>query len=120
MLYKSLVLDRWKNANGNNGPTTELDNMESDNTNYAYINVQDEVPQKKILSEAQKYKKVLKTPQALASVASEGGMKTFNEQMMQMKALLESWQTGKPFHLIDASLYSIPRNVSEKIDKLFF
>ena len=53
-------------------------------------------------------------------MASEGGMKTFNEQMMQMKALLELWETGKPFYLIDASLHSIPRNVSEKIGKLFF
>ena len=46
-------------------------------------------------------------------------MKTFNERMMQMRALLESWQTGKPFNLIDTSLHSIPSNVSAKIDKLF-
>jgi hypothetical protein len=71
------------------------------------------------LTEAQKYKKALKTAEALASVASEGGMKTFDERMMQMKALLESWQTGKPFHMAGASQHCIPRNVSEKIDELF-
>ena len=46
-------------------------------------------------------------------------MKTFDERMMQVQALLESWQAGKPFHLIDASMHSIPKNVSEKIDELF-
>ena len=90
-----------------------------ENTAYC-INVQDELPQTKILCEAQKYKKALKTAQSLASVASKGGMKTFDEQMMQMQALLESWQTGKPFNLIDASMHSIPKNVSEKIDAAAF
>ena len=36
-----------------------------------------------------------------------------------MQALLESWQTGKPFHLIDTSMHSNPKTVSETIDKLF-
>ena len=73
---ESLVLDRWKNAYANNSEqyaTTELCNMESDSTNDAYINVQDEVSQKKILSEAQKYKKALNMAQALASVPSKVG-----------------------------------------------
>ena len=117
---ESLIVDWWKNSYANNGLTTELDTaIESDQPEDCFINIQDELPQRKILTEAQKYKKALKTAEALASVASEGGMKTFDERMMQMKALLESWQTGKPFHMVGASQHSIPRNVSEKIDELF-
>ena len=109
----TLFLDRWKNVYANNSFTIEpWPTIESNNTiRDACINVQDELPQTKILSEDQKYKKALKTAQSLASVASEGGMKT-SEAMMQMQALLESWQTGKPFHLIDANMHSIPKNVS--------
>ncbi|CAB4023455.1 Hypothetical predicted protein [Paramuricea clavata] len=87
-------------------------------TPYTFKHIQDqaEFSDKKDLD---RNKKALKAAKALASVASEGGMKTFDEHMMQMKALLESWQTGKPFHMVSASQHSIPRNVSEKIDELF-
>ena len=65
----TLVLDRWKNVYANNSFTTEpCPIIESNNTIHdACINVQDELPQTKILSEAQKYKKALKTAQSLAS-----------------------------------------------------
>ena len=120
---ETLVLDRWKNIYVNNSFTPEPCHtilVESNNTiSDDCINVQDELPHRKILSEAQKYKRALKTAQSLASAASEGGMKTFNERMMQMQALLESLQTGKPFHLIDTSMHRIPKTVSETIDKLF-
>ena len=117
---ETLVLYRWKNIYVNNSFTPEPCDtilVESNNTRSDdCINVQDELPQKNIVRST---KKALKTAQSLASVASEGGMKTFNERMMQMQALLESWQTGKPFHLIDTSMHSIPKTVSETIDKLF-
>ena len=74
---ESHIVDRWKNSYANNGLTTELDTaIESDQPEDCFINIQDELPQRKILTEAQKYKKALKTAEALASVASEGGMKT--------------------------------------------
>ena len=67
--------DRWKNDYANNDFTTDHSNIiGNDDTNDVCINVQDDQPQRRILSEAQKYKKALKIAQALASVASEGGL----------------------------------------------
>ena len=48
----------------------------------------------KTLSQSQKFKKSLQKAQVLASLVSEGGMKTFRERYEVLESLINSWQHG--------------------------
>ena len=50
---------------------------------------------KTVLTQAQKFRKALKTAQCLASLASEGGMVTFRSRMRVLEDIVENWQLGR-------------------------
>ena len=49
----------------------------------------------KVLTQAQKYRKLIRTCQLLASVGSEGGMGTYTVRLEQLQNILQQWQKGE-------------------------
>ncbi|XP_047126936.1 uncharacterized protein LOC124808018 [Hydra vulgaris] len=54
----------------------------------------------KTLTQAQKYRNLLKTCQLLASVGSEGGMVIFKKRQAQLEVILRQWQKGEEVTLV--------------------
>jgi len=59
-----------------------------------------ETSSKRILSQAQKFNKLMKRCQVLASLGSEGGMKTFEEREKQIDYIIEQWQQNKEVKIL--------------------
>lgn len=58
--------------------------------------LQEQKPSKaKVLSQSQKFNKGLKLAQDIASLVSEGGMKTFLERYEVLQSIVSSWQQGQ-------------------------
>ena len=53
-----------------------------------------QMPQHKILTQAQKFHKGLQLSQTLASLASEGGMPTLRQRYTVLQSIIYSWQLG--------------------------
>ena len=51
--------------------------------------------EKTVLTQAQKFRKALKTAQCPASLASEGGMVTSRSRMRVLEDIVENWQLGR-------------------------
>jgi hypothetical protein len=57
----------------------------------------------KCLTQAQKYRKAGKLTNSLASLASEGWMKTFSHRMIVLRKLLNIWMAGKDVNLSEVN-----------------
>ena len=101
-LFESLVRERWtidyyktKKAIKLEPPNSEQLELQ-DNNEMAQVLVQPikVVKEKKVLSQAQKFRKGLKVSQELASLVSEGGMPTFTNRYELLKNVIKHWKLG--------------------------
>ena len=59
------------------------------------VDVIEEKTAQNVLSQAKKFKKALQLSQEIASLASEGGMKIFQERYAVLQEVLKIWKLGK-------------------------
>ena len=83
--YRTLSSTRFSQV-----PVPAEDDLES-----KLVNVVEKESFKSILCQAQKFKKAVYLSQEIASLASEGGMKTFTERYAVLKDILKFWKLGK-------------------------
>ena len=83
--YRTLSSTRFPQV-----PAPVEDDLES-----RLVNVIEKENSKSILSQAQKFKKAVYLLQEIASLASEGGMKTFTERYAVLKDIPKFWKLGK-------------------------
>ena len=56
-----------------------------------------------ILSQSQKFNKLTRTCQILASIGREGGMKQFELRHKQLQKIMEQWKIGKEVTIIESN-----------------
>ena len=95
---ESLVSKRWTKCYSR----TPTENTSNNNT----CNVIKIMADEKCLTQAQKYRKAGKLTNSLASLASEGGMKTFSHRMIVLRKLLNIWMAGKDVKLGEINMSS--------------
>ena len=95
---KQFVKDRWTLSYYRTLSSTRFPQVPApaeDDFESRLVNVIEKKNSKSILSQAQKFKKAVYLSQELASLASEGGMKTFTERYVVLKDILKFWKLGK-------------------------
>ena len=95
---KQLVKHRWTLSNYRTLSSTRFSHVPApaeDDLESRLVNVIEKENSKSILSKARNFKKAVYLSQEIASLASEGGMKTFTERHAVLKDILTFWKIGK-------------------------
>ena len=106
---ESLVSKRWTKCYSRTATKVTPTENTSNNNTCNVIKIMADV---KCLTQAQKYRKAGKLTNSLASLASEGGTKTFSHRMIVLRKLLNMWMAGK-----DVKLGEINTSSPEKTAK---
>ena len=88
LIHQQWTKEYYQSALGTRFKTSE------DSVEKVSINVSSD-QERCTLTQAQKFKKINKICQQIASVVSESGMRKFNKKYKQLKYLLELWQKGE-------------------------
>ena len=92
----SLINRRWTKEYYGLLTKTRFGVFDSDNAAYADVaHIENQNYTHNKLTQAQKFRKLMSTCQVIASVASEGGMESFEKRLSQLHLLLEHWKLGK-------------------------
>jgi len=78
--------------------------------------VPDNCKNDKVLTQAQKFRRALIIAQTLASLTSEGGMKTFNQRRSVLESIVNSWKHGREVTVFDNEDMHIDDNVIDECE----
>ena len=91
----TLVNQRWTMAYYEDLAETRFSCDDSTHLDQPHTTVAVAENKQTVLSQAQKFRKALRIAQSLASLASEGGMRTFTKRLRQLEDVAEYWSLGR-------------------------